>query len=61
MPPSPVVVEVPSAVAANPIACLAVAESATKLMPAMVIGIFKVIGRLARRVPSKVSVEQRSR
>ena len=39
MPPSPVVVDVPTSVAARPRASLADAESAPKLMPAMVIGI----------------------
>jgi hypothetical protein len=47
MPPSPVVVEVPTAAAPRPSASLAWAERDPKLMPAMVMGIFKVIGFLA--------------
>ena len=38
MPPSPVVVEVPTALAPRPSASLAGADSAPKLMPAMVTG-----------------------
>ena len=50
MPPSPVVVDVPAIEAPRPSASLAGAESEPKLMPAMVIGIFSVIGflRVAR-------------
>ena len=50
MPPSPVVVEVPTSVAPRPSASLAGAESAPKLMPAIVIGIFELdrLGREAR-------------
>ena len=47
MPPSPVVVDVPIMVAAKPSALLALAPSAPKLMPAMVIGISSLIGFLA--------------
>ena len=61
MPPSPVVVDVPAMDAPRPSASLAGAESEPKLMPAMVIGIFSVIGFLAWRVPSVTSVPQRSR
>ena len=61
MPPSPVVVEVPIAVAPRPSASLAGAESEPKLMPAMVIGIFSAIGFLAKRVPSITSVAHFSR
>ena len=52
---------VPMAVAAWPIASLALAPSAPKLMPAMVIGILSSIGRAAWRAPSVTSVAQRSR
>ena len=52
MPPSPVVVEVPTSVAARPSASFTRADSAPKLMPAMVIGIASSIGRVAKRVPS---------
>ena len=41
MPPSPVVVEVPTAEAPRPSASLAGADSEPKLMPAMVIGILQ--------------------
>ena len=51
MPPSPVVVDVPTAVAARPSASLAVAERAPKLMPAMVIGISSSSGRAPCRPP----------
>jgi hypothetical protein len=61
MPPSPVVVEVPIADAPRPSASLALAESAPKLMPAMVIGIFRWIGFLAKRAPSTTSVPHFSR
>ena len=61
MPPSPVVVLVPIAVAPRPSAALAWADSAPKLMPAMVIGIFSWIGFLANREPSTTSAPQRSR
>jgi hypothetical protein len=40
---------------------LAWADSAPKLMPAMVIGIFSSIGFLAKRVPSTTSVAHFSR
>ena len=42
MPPSPVVVEVPTALAPRPSASFACADSEPKLMPAMVIGIFEL-------------------
>ena len=61
MPPSPVVVEVPASVAPRPNASLAGADSAPKLMPAMVTGIFSSIGFFAKRVPSTTLVSQRSR
>ncbi len=61
MPPSPVVVDVPTAVAARPSASLAWADSAPKLIPAIVIGIASSSGRLANLVPSTVVVSQRSR
>jgi hypothetical protein len=61
MPPSPVVVEVPASVAPRPSASLALPESAPKLMPAMVIGIFSSIGFLAKRVPSTTDVSHFSR
>ncbi len=44
MPPSPVVVEVPTAVAARPSASFTFADSAPKLMPAMVMGMASSIG-----------------
>ena len=61
MPPSPVVVLVPMAVAARPSASLACDPSAPKLMPAMVIGIASSIGLSAKRVPIITLVAQRSR
>ncbi len=61
MPPSPVVVEVPAIDAPRPSASLALAESEPKLMPAMVTGVFRWIGFLAKRLPSTTSVPQRSR
>src|SRR5262249_60561352 len=61
MPPSPVVVEVPVAVAARPMASLARADRAPKLIPAMVMGISSSTGFLAWRVPSTVLVEHLSR
>ena len=61
MPPSPVVVDVPTAVAARPRASLACADRAPKLIPAIVIGIASSSGLLAHRVPSTVVVSQRSR
>ena len=48
-------------VAPRPSASFAWADSDPKLMPAMVIGVFKAIGLLANRVPSSTSVPQRSR
>ena len=51
IPPSPVVVDVPAAVAPRPRASLAGPDSAPKLIPATVIGIFNSIGFFAKRVP----------
>ncbi len=61
MPPSPVVVLVPTALAPLPSASLAGAERAPKLIPAIVIGISRWIGSEAKRVPRVTSVAQRSR
>ena len=61
MPPSPVVVLVPAALAPRPSARLALAPIAPKLMPAIVIGIFSSIGFFANRVPKVTIVAQRSR
>jgi hypothetical protein len=61
MPPSPVVVEVPTSVAARPSASLTRADSAPKLMPATVIGMRARSACVAKRVPSTVLVAQRSR
>ncbi len=61
MPPSPVVVDVPAAVAPRPSASLAGAERAPKLIPAIVIGISRWTGSFAKRVPRVTSVAQRSR
>ena len=61
MPPSPVVVDVPTSVAPRPSASLAGADSAPKLMPAIVTGIFSSSGFFANRVPSVTLVSQRSR
>jgi hypothetical protein len=47
IPPSPVVVEVPTAVAARPSDSLAWADSDPKLIPAMVIGMSSTSGLLA--------------
>jgi hypothetical protein len=44
MPPSPVVVEVPTSLAPRPSASFAGAESAPKLIPAIVTGIFSSSG-----------------
>ena len=51
MPPSPVVVDVPTSVAPRPSASFAGAESAPKLIPAIVTGIFSSSGFFAKRVP----------
>ena len=51
MPPSPVVVDVPTSVAPRPSASFAGAESAPKLMPAMVMGIFSSSGLLREARP----------
>ena len=61
MPPSPVVVEVPTAVAARPSASLAWPDSAPKLIPAIVIGMSSTSGFDACREPSTVVVEHVSR
>ena len=61
MPPSPVVVEVPARLAPRPSASLALADSEPKLIPAIVIGVFRTTGVFAKRVPSVTSVPQRSR
>ena len=62
MPPSPVVVDVPSSVAARPSASFTLADSAPKLMPAIVIGISSSIGLLREAgVPSTVFVVHFSR
>ena len=61
MPPSPVVVEVPIAEAPRPSASLAGPDSAPKLMPAMVTGIFRWMGLEAKRAPSTTSVPHFSR
>ncbi len=61
MPPSPVVVLVPIALAPRPSASFAGAESAPKLMPAIVIGISSWTGSLAKRVPRVTSVAHFSR
>jgi hypothetical protein len=61
MPPSPVVVDVPIAVAPRPKASLAGAESEPKLMPAIVIGIFRLTGLVANREPIVTSVPHFSR
>ena len=61
MPPSPVVVAVPIAVAPRPSASFAGADSAPKLIPAIVIGMSSASGFDACRSPSTTSVSQRSR
>ena len=61
MPPSPVVVEVPTSVAPRPSASFAGAESAPKLIPAIVTGICSSSGFDAYRVPSVTFVAHRSR
>ena len=61
MPPSPVVVHVPTAVAPRPSASLAGADSAPKLMPAIVTGISSSSGSAPWRAPSVTFVSQRSR
>ena len=61
IPPSPVVVDVPTSVAARPSASLAAADSAPNDIPAMVTGMSSTTGWLACRVPSTVRVSQRSR
>ena len=61
MPPSPVVVDVPTALAARPSATLAVADRAPKLMPAIVTGMASSSGLLAYLVPRTVLVSHFSR
>ena len=61
MPPSPVVVLVPTSDAPRPSASLAGAESAPKLIPAIVIGMSSCSGLAAWRAPTVTSVSQRSR
>jgi hypothetical protein len=61
MPPSPVVVDVPTSVAPRPRASFAGAESAPKLIPAIVTGIFSSSGFVANLVPSTTSVAHFSR
>ena len=61
MPPSPVVVDVPIAVAARPSDSFTLADSAPKLMPAIVIGMARSSGFPANRVPSTVRVAHFSR
>ena len=61
MPPSPVVVDVPTALAPIPSASFAGADSAPKLMPAIVTGIFSSSGFFANRVPRTTSVLHFSR
>ena len=61
MPPSPVVVLVPIAVAASPSARFAFAPSAPKLMPAMVTGMASSIGFEAWRAPMVTFVAHCSR
>ena len=60
MPPSPVVVEMPTALAARPSASLAFADSAPNDMPEIAIGVSSTTGSGAR-LPSTVRVSQRSR
>ena len=69
MPPSPVVVEVPTSVAPRPSASFAGAESAPKLIPAIVIGIRELerLRRVARaerdvrRAPLAIPLERVAR
>ncbi len=61
IPPSPVVVHVPTSLAPRPSASFACAERAPKLIPAIVIGISSSSGLRAKRAPSTTSVAQRSR
>jgi len=61
MPPSPVVVDVPTSVAPRPSASFAGADSAPNDMPAIVTGILSSSGTLAKRAPSVTSVAQRGR
>jgi hypothetical protein len=61
MPPSPVVVDVPTSLAPRPSASLACADSAPKLIPAIVTGMSRCSGCRAFRPPSTTSVSQRSR
>ena len=52
---------VPISVAAIPSACFTLADSAPKLIPAIVMGIASSIGFFAYRLPRIVFVSQRSR
>ena len=61
MPPSPLVVDVPAALAPRPSASLAFADSDPKLMPAIVMGIANSMGSAAKRAPSTTFVAQASR
>ncbi len=61
MPPSPVVVLVPTSLAPRPSASFAGADSAPKLMPAIVTGMSRWSGFFACRAPRITSVSQRSR
>ena len=61
IPPSPVVVDVPTAVAPRPSASFAGPDSAPKLMPAIVIGMSSCTGSRAYRVPITTSVAHLSR
>src|SRR6056300_76878 len=61
IPPSPVVVEVPIADAPRPRASFALAPRAPKLIPAIVIGISRVIGFFANRSPMTTEVLHFSR
>jgi hypothetical protein len=61
MPPSPVVVDVPSSVAARPSASFTLADNAPKLIPAMVMGMSSSMGLEAKRAPSTVRVLHFSR
>ncbi len=61
MPPSPVVVEVPTSLAPRPSASFAGPDSAPKDIPAIVIGMSRLIGSRAYLVPIVTLVSHRSR
>ena len=61
MPPSPVVVDVPTSDAAWPRASLACADSEPNDMPAIVIGMSRTTGCVAFFAPSTVRVSHVSR